>query len=130
METTIQNILIDLKIVSMVGPNDKLQLMNGVLALDSASLFSALRRYFSNTNRYSINQRIQQRLFDLETLFEEKHVKDGWILSEIMKLIEPLKTGLSNLKETYAGDSQMSANFDLMIARVNNLSNTHIKGKQ
>jgi len=127
METTIQNVLIDLKIVSMVGPNGKLKLINGVLALDTNSYFSSIRRFLSNTNRYSISYRIQQRILDLERLFEEEHVKDDWIKSEILKMIEPLKTGLMNLKETYTTDSQMSANFDIMVARVNNLSNLYIK---
>jgi len=127
METTIQNVLIDLKIVSMVGPNGKLKLINGVLALDTNSYFSSIRRFLSNTNRHSISYRIQQRILDLERLFEEEHVKDDWIKSEILKMIEPLKTGLMNLKETYTTDSQMSANFDIMVARVNNLSNLYIK---
>ena len=126
MDTTIQNVIVDLKIVSMVEPNGKLYLYNGVLALEPLTFWVSFKRYLLNSNRYTISQRIKQRLLELETLFAQKHIKDDWIRDEIIKIVEPVKNGLSNLKETYASDSQMCVNFDLMIARMNHIASTHL----
>lgn len=126
MDTTIQNVIVDLKIVSMVEPNGKLYLYNGVLALEPLSFWVSFKRYMLNSNRHTISQRIKQRLLELETLFAQNHIKDGWIREEIIKIVEPVKNGLSNLKETYANDSQMCVNFDLMIARLNNIASTYL----
>jgi hypothetical protein len=127
MDTTIQNVLVDLKIISMVEPKGKLYLFNGVLAVESNSFWVPLKRYLYNSNRHAVCQRIKQRIIELETLFNQKHISEGWIRDEISKIIEPVKYGLSNLKETYSSDSQLCANFDLMMSRLDNISQSHLK---
>lgn len=127
MDSTIQNVLIDLKIVTLVEPKGKLYLLNGTLAVESKSFWMPLKRFINSSNRYTICQRIKQRILELETLFMQNHINDGWIRDEISKLIEPVKNGLSNLKETYASDSQMCVNLDLMTSRLNNISKIHLQ---
>lgn len=126
MDTTIQNVLVDLKIVSMVEPKGKLYLFNGVLAVETNSVWVPIKRYMYNSNRYAVCQRIKQRIMELETLFVNNHIADGWIREEVSKVVEPVKNGIANLKETYANDSQICANLDLMISRLNNVSNMYL----
>lgn len=127
MDSTIQNVLIDLKIVTLVEPKGKLYLLNGTLAVETNSFWMPLKRFINSSNRYTICQRIKQRILELETLFMQNHINDGWIRDEISKLIEPVKHGLNNLKETYASDSQMCVNLDLMTSRLNNISKIHLQ---
>ena len=127
MDTAIQNILVDLKIISMVEPKGRLYLYNGVLAVESTSFWVPIKRYVYNSNRHAVCQRIKQRILELETLFHQKHIADSWIRDEISKLIEPVKYGISNLKETYSKDSQLCANLDLINSRLNNVSQTFLK---
>ena len=127
MDSTIQNVLIDLKIVTLVEPKGKLYLLNGTLAVETNSFWMPLKRFINSSNRYTICQRIKQRIIELETLFIQNHINDGWIRDEISKLIEPVKHGLNNLKETYASDSQMCVNLDLMTSRLNNISKIHLQ---
>ena len=115
---TIQNILVDLKVVSMVEPTGKLCVHNGVLLVESFSILTPIKRYLSNNNRYTICRKIKYRIIELETLFLHNHIKEQWIKDEITRLIEPLKNGIMNLRENYSSDSQMCANFDLMISRI------------
>jgi hypothetical protein len=122
MDNTIQSVLVDLKVVSMVEPNGKMCLYNGILYVEPTSLWLPFKRYLMSNNRYTMSQRIKQRIQELETLFSQNHIKDDWIKEEIMKLIEPLKNGIINLKDTYSNDSQMCANFDLMVSRINNIN--------
>jgi hypothetical protein len=122
MDNTIQSVLVDLKIISMVEPNGKMCLYNGILYVEPTSLWLPFKRYLMSNNRYTMSQRKKQRIQELETLFLQNHIKDDWIKEEIMKLIEPLKNGIINLKDTYSNDSQMCANFDLMVSRINNIN--------
>jgi hypothetical protein len=121
MEESINDLLIDLKILSMVQPSGKLYLINGVLALEPVSIFQPIRRYWSNNNRQTVSLRLKQRITELEIILLEKQIKHEWIVTEIENLIEPVKTGIENLQETYLTDSQIHATFALFIARLNNI---------
>jgi len=125
MDSTIHDIMVDLKIIVMLEPKGKLCLINGVLAVEQKNVLVPLKRYVNNTNRLQISHRIQQRIFDLETLFANGHIPSGWIKTEILSMIEPLTTGLRHLKGTYEHDSQLCANLDLYISRLNNLHDTY-----
>ena len=129
MDSTIQNIIIDLKIISMLEPKGKLCMINGVLAVEAQSIWVPVKRYIYNNNRQSIFQRIKQRILELENLFSHKHICDGWIKNEFASLMEPVKLGLHHLKETYIEDSQLCANLDLIISRLNNIQNQYIEKK-
>jgi len=125
MEESINELLVDLKIMSMIQPNSKLYLHNGFLALEPASILQPIRRFMSNSNRYVISVKIKQRLLELEKLLEEKQIKHEWIMYVIENLIEPVKIGISHLQKTYGEDSQINATFDLFIARLVNIHNMH-----
>lgn len=117
---TLQDIWIDFKIISMLEPARKLYINDDALALEPISLFSPIKRWLTNSNRRCVITRIKQRVEELESYFKQKDYTDpnDWVRVEIVKLIEPVKDGLSNLRETYADDSQMAANIELIIARL------------
>lgn len=127
MEESIQELLIDLKIISMVEPSGKLYMQGGNLALEPVSLWQPVRRYLSNSNRNIISQKIKQRIVELETLLKDKQIKQDWILREIYIMFEPLKNGLCNLQQTYVNDSQIQAAFSLFLARLENIEKLYFK---
>ena len=127
MEESIQELLIDLKIISMVEPSGKLYMQGGNLALEPVSLWQPVRRYLSNSNRNIISQKIKQRIVELETLLKDKQIKQDWILREIYIMFEPLKNGLCNLQQTYVNDSQIQAAFSLFMARLENIEKLYFK---
>jgi len=116
---TLQDIWIDFKIISMLEPARKLYINDDALALEPISLFSPIKRWLTNSNRRCVITRIKQRVEELETYFKKTHADpNDWVRLEIVKLIGPVKDGLSNLRETYSDDSQMAANIELIIARL------------
>lgn len=127
MEESIQELLIDLKIISMVEPSGKLYMQGGNLALEPVSLWQPVRRYLSNSNRNIVSQKIKQRIVELETLLKDKQIKQDWILREIYIMLEPLKNGLCNLQQTYVNDSQIQAAFSLFLARLENIEKLYFK---
>lgn len=126
MDATVQKVLVDLKIVSLVQPKGRLRLSNEALAVEHPSLLTPIKRCLFRQNRILVCQRIRQRVVELETLLQQKHIDDNWILEEVVKLIEPLKQGLNNLKETYSTDSQVCVCLDLMTARINHLASAYL----
>lgn len=127
MEESIQELLIDLKIISMVEPQGKLYMHGGNLALEPVSLWQPVRRYLSNSNRGIVSQKIKQRIIELETLLKDQQIKQKWIMHELFVLLEPVKNGLSNLQQTYIQDSQINALFSLFLARLENIEKLYFK---
>lgn len=116
---TLQDIWIDFKIITMLEPARKLYINDGMLALEPISVLSPIKRWLSNSNRRSVITRIKHRVEELEGFCKsESQCASAWIKDDIIKIIEKVKTGLCNLRETYADDSQMSANIELVIARL------------
>lgn len=126
MQTNIQDIIVDLKVLAMIEPNGKVWVKNGRFALEPASIILPLKRYMYNINRYTICQNISNRVCDLEHCFVLDCVKDDWMKYEIHKTIEPVKQGLFNLQQTYLGDSQITAILDITIARVNHIAEAYL----
>jgi hypothetical protein len=89
------------------------------LALEPISYLSPIKRWLNNSNRRNVVQRIRQRVEELEAHFVKNDFNDlFWIKDEILKIIDDVKQGLINLQDTYNGDSQVKANLDLLIARL------------
>lgn len=116
---TLQDIWIDLKIISMLEPARKLYIYEDSLALEPISYLSPIKRWLNNSNRRNVVQRIRQRVEELEAQFVKNDFNNlFWIKDEILKILDSVKQGLLNLQETYDGDSQVRANIDLLIARL------------
>ena len=116
---TLQDIWVDLKIISMLEPTRKLYIYEDSLALEPISYLSPIKRWLNNSNRRNVVQRIRQRVEELESHFAKNDFNDLlWIKDEILKILDDVKRGLLNLQETYNGDSHVKANLDLHIARL------------
>lgn len=129
MEESIQELLVDLKIVSMVEPEGKLYMNDGMLALEPVSVWQPVRRYLSNSNRGVISKKIKQRIVELEILLSKDQIKQQWVKTEITHLINPVVKGITNLQKTYEHDSQIQATFSLLIARLENINVTYLLDK-
>jgi hypothetical protein len=126
MDTAIQNVLVDLKVIGMVEPNSKLYVSHGMLAVERSSFWMPFKRYWRSDNRQIVLQHIRQRVIELETLLTQRDITDAWVLSELASLMEPVKCGIRNLYRTYAGDSQLSANLDLLCSRLDHMAQTDL----
>ena len=126
MDTSTQEIIVDLKVISLIEPNGKLYLHHGAFALESNSFLLPIKRYLYDINRYTICQRIHNRICELESLFKHKQITEDWIKVEIARMITPMRKGLYNLQQTYVSDSQIRAFLDLILALVEHIGNTYL----
>jgi len=116
---TLQDVWIDFKIISMIEPSRKLYIHDDVLALEPVSRLEPIRRWLNSSNRRGVIQRIRQRVEELEHFIKKRDYDDlVWLKEEIIHLIDPVKTGLSTLQNTYMDDSQVHATLELVIARL------------
>jgi hypothetical protein len=126
MDTTIQNVLVDLKVIGMVEPDSKLHVSHGMLAVERSSIWLPFKRYWRNANRQIVLQHIRQRFIELEKLLAQHDITDAWIRNELANLVEPVKCGIRNLYRTYAGDSQLGANLELLCSRLDHMKHTFL----
>ena len=139
MDTGIQELIVDLKVISLIEPNGKLYLNHGSFALETNSFLLPIKRYLYTSfggarplgaydiNRYTICQKIHSRVNELESLLKTKEISQDWIKHEIAKMITPLRKGLYNLQQTYITDSQIRASLDLIISLVEHIGNAYFK---
>lgn len=111
----------------MVQPKGRLCLLHGVLAVEPQAFYVPIKRYLENSNRQLVYQRIKQRISELETLFTQNLLNDEeWVKEELCKLIDPVRNGIINLKETYQSDSQMCAYLDILLSRFHHICKIYL----
>lgn len=118
----IEEILADMKIITLVKPNQKLYIADNRLALErETGYMHAIRRYLGNQTRRTVLSKIRQRVCELENYVTNNLIKEEWIQNEFVSLKEAVVQGLSNLQETYHDDSQTYVTLDIIIKRVENM---------
>lgn len=118
----IEEILADMKIISLVQPNQKLYIADNRLALEQeCGYLHAIRRYFGNQTRRTVLSKIRQRVCELENYVNNKLIKEEWIHNEFVRLKDGVKEGLMNLQQTYKDDSQTFVTLDIIVKRVDNM---------
>jgi hypothetical protein len=123
-EEFIDTTIAALKIIGMVPKSGKLCVRKGQLSLDCADRAQAVRRWVQGDSRdvtlmharNTINSavKISKALFREGVASELSH----WTLSRLVAEMEQCDVGLQNLKTTYATDSAMVANLDVLSDRL------------
>ena len=118
----IEEILADMKIITLVQPNQKLYIADNRLALErEPGYIHALWRYLGNQTRRTVLSKIRQRVCELENYVTNNLIKEVWIQNEFVSLKQAVVKGLSNLQETYHDDSQTYVTLDIIIKRVESM---------
>lgn len=120
----IDNILINLKIISMLQKGEKLCVRKGILAKDSDDHFQSIRRWVHKDSRDSIMLHIRNTILNAIKLSKDilkgniqLDMKD-WTLYKLNEEMKASERGLENLKTTYMNDSVVYASIDTLIARL------------
>lgn len=129
MDNTIRNIILDLKIITLVEPNGRLYLSKDTLAVERNLFYTSVKRFIMGDSRSIVIDRIKQRISELNYLLKNNHIIEGWLILELKALIEPLKNGLTNIKMTYNDDSQTCATIDIIISQIINMNEIYLEKK-
>lgn len=132
---SIDIIIGNLKIISLVQKNTKLYIYKGQLAIDNRKYFQGIQRWLNRDSRDNIilyiRSTIQNAIIlanDLDLTSEINNLLNRRIIYEIKSCI----AGLENLKITYMLDTQFTTAIDLLIDNINifiNKSNVSCKSK-
>ena len=113
-EESIDNIITNLKIMSLVKVDEKLSIRKGHLQIDTSSNLQFIKRWFFRDSRDIILLFINDLIRNITTLIQkiDNYREREWILSRIYSEMENAKGGLINLKTTYSDDPIMVVKFE------------------
>ena len=128
----VQNLLINLKVLSQIGPGDKINTKEKNIEIDNNNWGQSLRRTYRGDDRKltfdminnlitTLTLIIQKSLEgDANEYIEEKsvHMTNQELLKEVHKELEGVRKGLENLRETYFQDATLASKMELCIGTV------------
>ena len=123
-EEFIDTTIAALKIIGMVPKSGKLCVRKGQLSLDAADNAQAIRRWVQGDSRdvtlMHARNTINSAVKISKALFNDggSSVLSRWTLGRLVAEMEQCDVGLQNLKTTYASDSAMVANLDVLSDRL------------
>lgn len=120
LDYTIDTILLNLKMLSQINPNDKLYTENGQIKIDTPTLMQGIYRWMNEYSR-------ERTMDDLDKLINEtlKYVntnikkdsrteEDNRNCQKILVEISKSLTGIQNLKITYKDDTYIQSKLDVI----------------
>ena len=113
-EESIDNIITNLKIMSLVKVDEKLSIRKGHLQIDNSSNIQFLKRWFYRDSRDIILLFIKDLIRCISTLFDKLNCYNDnqFVLNRILEEMDNAKMGLINLKTTYSTDAVMVVKFE------------------
>ena len=117
MENEIDYILTNLKILSLVKINEKVNIYKGHLQIDYTYL-QCIKRWFNKDSRESLLIFLNDLIKKIGNIFKENCEKQEQICS-ILNEIDKIGNGINNLKITYTNDPITVVKLDTI--------NTHFK---
>jgi hypothetical protein len=115
-EEIIDNIITNLKILSMVQKNEKLCIRKGYLQIDKVSKFQFLKRFLFNDSRDNTLIYLKQLIRNIKMILETKR---DLVIDDFDNIV----MGINNLKITYSDDPMIIASFDHIVTKLKKLIN-------
>ena len=113
-EDSIDNIITNLKIIALIKVDEKLSIRKGHLQIDNSSNFQFFKRWFYRDSRDIILLFIKDLIRNIYNLFNKItcYNDNKIVLKRVLEEMENAKSGLINLKLTYANDPVMVVKFE------------------
>lgn len=123
-EEMIDNTIANLKVIGMIQKNGRLAVRKGQLTIESDDHLQTIRRWLNKDSRdlalMHIRNTINNAIKLSKGMIENTVSTDlkTWALQRLATEMQNCQSGLLNLKTTYADDSLMVANLDVMNDRL------------
>lgn len=139
-EEFIDDIMANLKVISMLQKNSKLCVRKGKLAIDNDSHIQFLWRWLRKDSRDNVLMHMKNTINNAinasKTLLKEDKPNNmqKWTLMRLNDEMRTCEIGITNLKTTYSGDAMTVAALDVLIDRLkasyDDISKTFEKEKE
>ena len=116
----VENTILNLKMMAQIKPFDKLYIDNGLLKIDTPTLFQGIYRWYREYSRESTTEDldiiIKSVIEITDNLLEKDNItsEENTLCQQILIEINNASKGLSNLKITYKDDTFMSSKLDII----------------
>jgi hypothetical protein len=125
--TPVDELLVSLKIIAMVGDGQKLSLRQGRLALGSGN---ALVRWLTGEARHSTISALRVVISDaIGALGGDAAKADAWLVGRLVADLDAARAGIARLQTTYAGDSLVVAQLQVLVERVDQATSRRAEGE-
>jgi hypothetical protein len=117
-EDYIDNIITNLKILSLISVNEKLSIHKGHLYIDKICLQS-LKRWYYRDSREILIIYLRDLIKIIQNLLDKMTHKPNylWIQAKIFTEMEHAKVGIVNLKTTYSNDQVTVVKLDTILTK-------------
>lgn len=126
---TIDNILLNLKMISLIKAQDKLYLEDGLLKIDTPTMMQGISRWINDYSRLKTMEDIEylinstQLFVDTNFKKTERSEEDNRECQKILVEISKSLTGIQNLKITYHDDTFIQSKLDVISEKTSEIKN-------
>jgi hypothetical protein len=124
-DINIEEIMLNLKMISSITPNDKLYMEERLFKIDRPTIIQCVTRWFNDYSRIQTMENIDD-LVGLTTIYVDTNFKknnrtqdDNRICQNILVEISNVIKGLQNLKITYSKDTFIQSKLELIQEKFN-----------
>lgn len=127
--STLENILLNLKMVSLIKADDKLYLEDGLLKIDTPTIMQGIYRWINDYSRLKtmddIDLLINETSKYVDTNFakQERSEEDNRECQQILVEVTKSVTGIQNLKITYRDDTFIQSKIDVISEKILEIKN-------
>lgn len=120
---TLDNILINLKIIGKIKAEDRLSTKKGILSFEPKGYFQFIRRWYHADSRTSAVEYIKSVVDQINEIITQKEINITSNMNERIKNtisndIQHAIKGLENFKLTYKNDVSLQAKIDILIDKL------------
>ena len=124
----IDNVLANLKVISMVKEGGRLRLIRGQLSTDCPDPFQPVRRWLNGDTRTMMVSHVRGvihnaiNIVKIEIMVTEQQDDERkWITRKIVEGLKSAQEGIRNLMNTYEHDAVVVCALEVLIDKINNV---------
>ena len=126
----VDNVLANLKVISMVKEGARLRLIGGQLCTDFPSPLQPIRRWLKGDNRSIMVSHVRGvihnaiNIIKIESIVASQDEDRIWIINKILEALESCQDGIRNLMNTYDHDAVVLCSLEVLLDKVSNCLNS------
>ena len=126
---SIDNILLNLKMLSQINPNDKLYTEEGQIKIDTPTMMQGIHRWMNDYSRTKTMDELDILINNTQTFVkgniskETRTEEDNRHCQKILVEISKSLTGIQNLKITYKDDTFIQSRLDVINEKTHEIKN-------
>ena len=128
----IDQILANLKVISMIKTCTRLRIIKGQISLDFPSPVQPVRRWFYGDSRNAMIIHVRGVIHNalnvvkLETMLPSNDEDRIWIYRKILEALKNSQQGIQNLMKTYEADAVIVCYLEVLNDKINNCINKDV----